>query len=179
MIGDFVKGSIPKAWPKPLRAGVALHRKIDALSNVHPHIHSTCRAYPAHLRRYAPIFLDLLVDFSLARNWSKFYDHAITVVSADCYHALTNNSVRLPQRGHRLLTYMQDVDLLANYDDWHHIEQGLKSVLRRLQVELNVEEVIATCAAQVTPTDRLLDLLYADLRSVSTEWNAFNAIATA
>lgn len=74
---------------------------------------------------------------------------------------------------------MQDVDLLANYDDWHHIEQGLKSVLRRLQVELNVEEVIATCAAQVTPTDRLLDLLYPDLRSVSTEWNAFNAIATA
>lgn len=179
MIGDFVKGSIPTAWPKPLRAGVALHRKIDALSNVHPHIQSTCRAYPTHLRRFAPIFLDLLVDFSLARNWSKFYDNAITVVSADCYDALTHNLVRLPQRGHRFITYMQDVDLLANYDDWHHIEQGLKSVLRRLQVVLNLEDVIATCAAQVTPTDRLLDLLYPDLRRAFTEWNAFKTIAAA
>ena len=67
--------------------GVALHRKIDALSNLHPGIQATCRTYPDDLRRYAPIFLDLLVDHSLARSWSDYYDIDIGRVSKACYQA--------------------------------------------------------------------------------------------
>ena len=182
IIGDFVKGRIPDQWPEPLRAGVALHRKIDALSNLHPGIQATCRTYPDDLRRYAPIFLDLLVDHSLARSWSDYYDIDIGRVSKACYQATElynhhDNDAVVSVNVTQFVTYMQNVDLLANYDDWHHIEQGLRSVVRRLQRDLDLAHVVTHCAERIGDTDELLKQLYPDLRTAFTDWNAFEAIA--
>jgi acyl carrier protein phosphodiesterase len=180
IIGDFVKGRIPQAWPDPLRAGVALHRKIDALSNLHPGIQQTCRTYPDNLRRYAPIFLDLLADHSLARAWPDYYDRNISHVTSACYLATAgygNAHDVLSNNAARFLAYMQDVDLLANYDDWGHIQQGLRSVVRRLKRDVDVAQVLALCEERIDETDLLLNQLYPDLRAAFGEWSAFEAIA--
>ena len=73
VIGDFVKGPVLPAWPQALQNGVRLHRKIDALSNQDPAIHQLSRAFPSTLRRFAPIFLDLIADHALAQDWSRHY----------------------------------------------------------------------------------------------------------
>lgn len=177
VIGDYVKGRIPTDWPVALQAGVALHRRIDALSNRHSGVQTTCSNYPEDLRRYAPIFVDLLADHSLARKWHTYYEkigkHA---VSEACYIALNEHLDKLPPTGIRFANYMQDVDLLANYDEWSHIEQGFKSVLRRLKVSLDPSRVLGVCTDQISATDTLLTTLYPDLRAEFSEWNAFNAV---
>ncbi|NKC00577.1 MAG: DUF479 domain-containing protein [Pseudomonadales bacterium] len=182
IIGDFVKGRIPEDWPDPLRAGVALHRKIDALSNLHPAIQTACRTYPDDLRRFAPIFLDLLADHSLARSWSDYYDVEIGGLTKACYEATDSYNRRhkdgaVSANATRFVAYMQDVDLLANYNDWHHIEQGIRSVVRRLKKDLDLTHVLTHCAERVGETDVLLQQLYPDLRSAFTEWNAFDVIS--
>lgn len=176
IIGDFVKGRIPADWPVELQAGVALHRKIDALSNVHLGIQASCASYPAELRRFAPIFLDLLADHSLSRRWTEFYGDDIAVLSQASYQSVRTYQHLLPERGHRFVEYMEDVDLLANYHEWAHVQQGIRSVLRRLRRTLDTDLVMTNCAARIEETDALLSHLYPDLRRDTAQWDAFKSV---
>ena len=135
IIGDFVKGRIPLDWPLELQAGARLHRRIDALSNTNEHIRNSCNRYPAHLRRFAPIFVDMLADHCLSHAWEDYYRHARPGFAGDCYAAVDRYSHHLNTSGQRFFDYMCDQDLLANYHDWHHISRGLAAVLRALETQ--------------------------------------------
>lgn len=171
IIGDFVKGYIPEDWPDELRIGVALHRKIDALSNLHPAVNRTSARFPDELRRYAPIFLDLLADHSLARNWDQYYENEIGTYAASCYLAIERFRNQLPERGHRFVEYMMDVDLLSQYHDWGHVTDGLASVLRRLSKSPEKSIVLAACGALTKASDEMLLELYPDLRQELSKWD--------
>ena len=176
VIGDFVKGSIPEDWPIPLQAGARLHRRVDALSNTLPGIRTSCDRYPAHLRRFAPIFVDMLADHSLANQWPDYYNEDIDNFARECYQAIATFEDYLSQPGKRFFAYMQESNLLANYHQWHHIRRGLASVLRRLQREEMLAEV-ERASAEVAPlTQGDFAGFYPELRAAWQEWDAFAAI---
>jgi acyl carrier protein phosphodiesterase len=177
VIGDFVKGQLPQAWPHALRAGARLHRKVDALSNINPGIRKNCDRYPAHLRRFAPIFVDMLADHCLALNWQNYYDMDPQVFSADCYGAIASYQEYLTPEANRFFTYMRDVDLLANYDEWSNVARGLKSVLRRLRRDHWFEEVEQASLATVPGTHADFTGYYPELQQAWTDWNAFTVTA--
>ena len=54
IIGDFHKGRVNQAWPRELVAGIALHRKIDALSDKSESVKLASSFYPKELRRCQP-----------------------------------------------------------------------------------------------------------------------------
>ena len=177
VIGDFVKGHIPTHWPVPLQAGARLHRKVDALSNIHPNIRASSATFPDHLRRFAPIFIDMLADHSLARNWQDYYDIPLNEFSAQCYRAISQHENHLPTQAQRFVNYMYQQDLLANYDQWPHIAQGLQSVLRRLRRPDWFEEVERASQAVLDTHHRHFGEYYPELRNAWHEWNAFEVIA--
>lgn len=150
---------------------MALHRKIDALSNIHPEVNSASARFPTELRRFAPIFLDLLADHSLARHWHQYYAKDIDTYAQACYQAIEKYLDVLPQRGHRFVTYMTDVDLLSDYENWNSIEDGLSSVLRRLSHSLDPAHVYAVCRTQTATADEMLSRLYPDLRKSLAAWD--------
>ncbi len=132
VLGDFVKGPVPEAWPEPLIAGVRLHRRIDAASNLNAHIRATNALFPAAVRRYAPIFTDLLADYWLSRKWATHHAQPLPAFSSACYAAIKAHRQHLPAAGERFVAYMEEEDLLASYAAWHHVDRGIQSVLRRL-----------------------------------------------
>ena len=73
IIADFCKGRVNTQWPRPLQ-GIRLHRRIDAVSNQHAAIRNSCQLYPKELRRYAPIFVDILADYHLSHRWQDYYE---------------------------------------------------------------------------------------------------------
>ena len=177
VLGDFVKGQIPTSWPQPLRAGARLHRKIDALSNVSPAIRTNCDRFPKHLRRLAPIFVDLLADHSLSLNWHAHYDMKIGNFSGACYAALSEYHMYLSPNAKAFSDYMQEVDLLASYHEWPHVRRGITSVLRRLRRQELLEEVETVSLATLAGTHIDFATYYPDLRQAWHRWNAFDAIA--
>ena len=141
------------------------------MSNVHPNVSDACNRFPRQLRRFAPIFLDLLADHSLATHWGDYYTQDVRRYAQACYLALERYQQLLPERGRRFVGYMVDVDLLSHYDDWNHVSDGITSVLRRLSKPLNKAEVFDACKSQSKATDSMLEALYPDLRADLASWD--------
>jgi acyl carrier protein phosphodiesterase len=133
VIGDFVKGRIPSDWPQPVQIGVRLHRKIDAISNRNAAISQTCNRYSSDLRRYAPIFVDLLADHILALQWSDYRDDDLDEFGRRCAHALQTWWSYMPAAGQPFADYLIEENLLARYAHHHAVTNGLNSVIRRLR----------------------------------------------
>lgn len=135
VLGDFVKGPVPATWPKPLQAGIRLHRRIDAHSNGTPGIKQSCNRFPQDLRRLAPVFVDIIADHCLALDWPAHHDQPLGVFSQRCYATLHPHTQRLDPSARRYLNWLVEEDLLARYQASAVMERGLRSVTRRLRRE--------------------------------------------
>jgi acyl carrier protein phosphodiesterase len=134
-LGDFIKGRIPESMPAGLARGVRLHRRVDAYSNQQPLIRRSCDRFPAQLRRLAPVFVDIIADHLLSRNWRHYHDAPLREFTASTYELIALHDDWLSEPGRRFYRYMCDTDLLAAYGDWEITLRGLYSITRRLQHE--------------------------------------------
>ena len=135
LLGDFIKGPVPCAWPGALQLGVRLHRRIDAFSNAAPGIKRSCNRFPPKLRRLAPIFVDIIADHCLALDWADHHHEALPAFSARCYGLAAAEAHRLDENGRRYLNWVIDQDLMAGYRNYDLMERGLRSVTRRLALQ--------------------------------------------
>jgi acyl carrier protein phosphodiesterase len=135
LLGDFVKGAVPEQWPASLQTGVRLHRRIDAYSNQMPGIRISCDRFPTNLRRFAPIFVDVVADHCLALDWAGRHHQTLNEFSKHCYASTTVHAHRLSKRQQRYIDWMVEDDLLANYASFAVMERGLYSITRRLKRE--------------------------------------------
>jgi len=132
-VGDFLKGPVPPSLPPVLGLGVRLHRRIDAYSNRQPQIRKSCARFPDHLRRFAPVFVDVVADHLLARHWPRFHPGRLTEFTAAAYRAIRPHVPLLPERGRRFFAWMHEQDLLAAYADRAVMHRALAAVTRRLE----------------------------------------------
>ena len=169
VIGDFIKGPVNPDWPADLVTGIRLHRRIDALSNQDPAFIQLSEAFPAKLRRFAPIFVDLLLDHALALEWRHYYDDEPNEFSIACYSAIDQHRGYLPSHGERFFSYMQDQDLLARYSQWQHVADGASSVVRRLSRRRDIgftsAEIDMAMQAAVAEAEQTLTGFYPEFRN--------------
>jgi len=91
ILGDLVRGQDFTAYPASIALGIRLHRRVDTLTDRHPVILDAIQQFEPAGRRYAPVLIDLVADFCLARAWAElhsdpldtFTQYAATQVSAD------------------------------------------------------------------------------------------------
>lgn len=177
VIGDFVKGTIPTDWPQALRAGVRLHRRIDALSARLPALDELNDRFGDDLRRFAPILTDLMMDHSLSLNWQVYYPKSVDRFSTQCYAALNAHAHFLSERGTRFVAYMQAEDLLANYHRWPHIADATRSVFRRLNRLELAERADREMQQHMDHCHETLNACMPEFRQHWSQWDAFAAIA--
>lgn len=181
ILADFSKGRISPELPLELQTGIRLHRRIDAYTNQHESIRAVSAIFPDQLRRFAPIFIDLLGDYYLSQQWLEYYQEPRSMLSKSSYAACAEYSRFLDDANaenlHRFLHYMCKVDLLANYHEWHHVEQGLESVLRRLGQDHLFSEAKSAAYAQRHSGSDAFRIYFADLRQQLPAWASLNAVA--
>lgn len=171
IIADFSKGRVNPQWPQSLQAGIRLHRRIDAVSNQHAAILKSCARYPKQLRRFAPIFVDILMDYHLSHSWHNYSQQDLSKFAQRCYAAVAYYQDYLPEHGRRFAAYMQDSNLLARYHEWPTIERAITSSLRRLRRQ----HLTATAVAATRDiADQSLDdfhEFYGDFRRHLVHWS--------
>jgi len=132
VLGDFVKGPIPDAFPVELRAGLRLHRRIDSYSNRLSEMKTSVRRFPPALRRPAPILLDIVADHCLTLAWPRQTDEDITAFSGRVYAALGRFGPWVPEQSRGFLERMVEHDLMSRYADRDVVERAMAHVLERL-----------------------------------------------
>lgn len=134
VLGDFVKGRLPESLPPELRAGVRLHRRIDAFSNRLADMKPSIARFGPDLRRAAPVLLDIVADQCLTLTWSRYADVALADFTAEVYAALRRFHAYVPDKGRLFIARMIDTDLLACYADSAVRDRALQHVLSRLRI---------------------------------------------
>lgn len=164
--GDFIKGRVPATWPRALQQGARLHRKIDALSNRDAHIRTSCERFAPELRRIAPILVDIVADAHLTRHWHDYYDEPLSSFTRNVYASIDATADSMPAKAQRFVGYMIDSDLLAHYDEWHHIDNAVDSVIRRLpkRLALQAPQLYAAMREVMPQTEADFRAYYAKLQ---------------
>ncbi|MCR9278295.1 MAG: ACP phosphodiesterase [Pseudomonadaceae bacterium] len=133
VLGDFVKGRPDPSLPPELRAGIQLHRHIDACSNSNTALRqSIARFEPPH-RRLAPVYVDLIADHLLARDFERHHSLELEAFTAGCYEALREYRAYFPKHAERFLNYAVDTDLFARYEQEEVLLELFASINRRLK----------------------------------------------
>ncbi len=169
-LGDFIKGPVPEELPLPLAMGVRLHRRIDAYSNTHPVIRTSCRRFPPDLRRFAPIFVDVLADHCLARQWSSFHNERLELFNQRTYGLIEKEMEWLPDRAISFYGYMREHDLLAGYQSWTVVERALFSITRRLKREVLNKQLALTAHRELTGLEEDFLDYFPDMLEHAQDW---------
>ena len=69
VLGDVVRGRLDGHLPPLLERSIALHRRIDGVTDRHPRVVEARSRFEPGARRYAGIVLDVLHDHALALAW--------------------------------------------------------------------------------------------------------------
>jgi acyl carrier protein phosphodiesterase len=133
LIGDFVRGPIDPALAPGVRAGIVLHRRVDARTDAHPRVVAARALFEPPFRRYAGILLDVWFDHRLAREWSRYGDGGNLEAFSDRVRALLEaRTAQLPPRMRRFAAYLHANGLPAAYRDEAAIARALDGLSTRL-----------------------------------------------
>jgi len=69
VLGDVLRGRLDGRLPPQLERSIALHRRIDVVTDAHPLVVQARAAFSGGQRRYAGIVLDVLHDHAMALTW--------------------------------------------------------------------------------------------------------------
>ncbi|MEH6591200.1 MAG: ACP phosphodiesterase [Halioglobus sp.] len=146
--GDFYKGPLRGEHDAELERGVALHRAVDAYTDSHPRIVQLREQFPAGLRRYAGILIDVSFDHYLTRHWSQYSSIELKPFTQAVYRALSTHEHQLSSGSRVMLSRMLQYDTLNAYHDWQAVPATAERIGERftrgnplLGVEQDLEPV--------------------------------------
>ena len=169
---DLVTAAQARALPTDLRRGIALHHVIDAFTDRHPAVLTSCRRlYRADIglpAAAAGIAVDMLYDHLLARRWPRDLPVASPVTleafAARFYRVATGAAAAgLPGRARLVLAKMAAEDWLASYRELGNVRLALEGIRRRLSPR----------AAAACPLTRAADVFAAGPAEFEADFEAF------
>jgi acyl carrier protein phosphodiesterase len=135
LMGDFVKGPLDERYGAEITRAIAMHRKIDVFTDVHPVVLQSKSRMSAERRRYAGIMVDMFYDHFLAKHWQDFNDEPLAEFTGRVYRVLERYQTVLPERLQRVAPMMMQWDWLGSYADIGSIYTALNWMGRRLKRE--------------------------------------------
>jgi len=132
LMGDHVKGALDGRLTPEIRAGVALHRRVDACTDQHPAFRRSKRRLSPRFRHYAGILVDVFYDHCLALRWEENSSEPLDGFAGRMYDALRARRDQAPEALRPLIDGMRRVDLLTAYREARGIERALGNISRRL-----------------------------------------------
>jgi acyl carrier protein phosphodiesterase len=139
LLADLLKG---RSWPgasDEFRAGLAMHRHIDAFTDTHPQVHHS-KTRLGGIGRLNGVVVDIAYDHLLVRHWSRFARPDFN----DFVTAFHQNSLHLPEDyppvAQSFLTRLTETGHLYDYHSFTGIERALWRIERRLSPRARARE---------------------------------------
>tara|TARA_R100000687_G_scaffold81982_1_gene80080 strand:+ start:1083 stop:1691 length:609 start_codon:yes stop_codon:yes gene_type:complete len=133
LLGDFVKGPLRGDWPADWEQGIALHRRIDALTDNHPEVRALLKTLPGEYRRYGGIMFDVCFDYCLAQHWRNFHSSGLPDFAQQVYAILGRHDTEFPLAANKQARRLEQYDVLLAMGNWHTVENMLTRIGQRLK----------------------------------------------
>lgn len=133
LMGDFGRGLEVERLPAPMRFALHEHRALDAWFDDHPRVRAERARFPAELRRFAGILLDVFADHVLARRWTELHHRPLEEVTGSLYRAFDTYADLLPPRLTDVAPRMAAEDWLRGYGDPDNVRRALEGIARRMR----------------------------------------------
>ena len=146
LIGDSVRGRIDPALPPNVRAGVALHRAIDAYTDSHADVAAARALFVPPFRRYAGILLDVWFDHLLARQWAEHGEGELDAFSLRVRAMLSGDATIVPERMRGFIAYLEAHDLPAAYRETSAIGDANSQTPEYKAFLVNIEPITGPVA---------------------------------
>lgn len=165
LTGDHVRGRIDPALPPGIRAGIALHRSIDAYTDSHNEVAAARALFAPPWRRYAGILIDVWFDHLLARQWPRFGEGELADFSERVRALLDTNPELVPARMRAFVAYLHAHDLPASYRHTAMIGDVLRGMSRRLSRPNPLAEALPVLVALHAPLQQRFEAFFPELRN--------------
>ena len=116
-MADSIRGSQYLDYPNSLQKGILLHRHIDSFTDAHPIYRKSKHRLHEKYGHYSGVIMDILYDYFLAKNWSRYSEEPLEDYAANFYKLLQNNEAILTDKIKTLIPYMIE-------KNWNYKNEG-------------------------------------------------------
>ena len=139
---DFIKNREVETFSVGIQQGIQLHRKIDSYTDNHKLVKKGVRRlYPDH-HKYAPVIIDVLYDYFLAKNWSLYHQQSLRDFTTNVYKILEDNLEVMPLKLKSIVPRMIADDWLVGYSRVEGIRYTFERMKRRVSKPDHLNNVI-------------------------------------
>lgn len=132
MMADYVRGNPHQQWPEAIADGIALHRRIDALTDSLPEVRLARQLFRSNTRRVAPITLDVIWDHFLSSHWDKLVPEiSLPVFLSQVKSVIEPQLGSTPERFQKLNHYLWAGRWMERYADASFLQEVLRGMASR------------------------------------------------
>lgn len=152
-IADFIKNKEVKNYTPAVQKGIILHRKIDSFTDNNPFVKKgISRLQPFH-HKYAPVVIDILYDYLLANNWSRYTNQSLGAFAQRIYITLKERIDDMPPKLKMKVPKMINGNWLESYKTKEGLLFTLQKMDKRAAFPSNFTKAIGHLEAQYNHFD--------------------------
>ncbi len=140
LMGDFVKGPIPRDYPEKLALGLLLHRRIDSLAQNSLHTRRSRQRLHPRFGHGRGIIIDIFYDHFLASAWADHSSEPLESYAEKVYQLLQRQHKRLPAGLQHVAPRMIEYNWLVSYQHRTVVGKALQRISQRLSRPLPLAE---------------------------------------
>lgn len=141
-IGDFVKGSRFNDYPKHIRDGILLHRRIDEYTDSHPLVKQNVEFLRPEFGRYSGIISDMYFDYFLAANFNQYAGMSLSLFAYRFYMGVLVNYRHLPERVKKFIFHFVGTNRLSKYATHEGLQESLQIMAGHKVPALDPQKII-------------------------------------
>jgi acyl carrier protein phosphodiesterase len=158
-LADYIGNKELNKFTASIQDGIVLHRKIDSYTDNHDIVKKGVRRLYASHSKYAPVIIDVLYDYFLAKNWNKYHDASLPDFAHQTYDILLKHLAIMPDRLQRVLPRMVEDNWLVGYSK----KQGIAFTFDRMKRRVSKPQYL----------DNILESMERDFDQLDEEFNLF------
>ncbi|MDB5977751.1 MAG: hypothetical protein JWR07_4511 [Nevskia sp.] len=170
ILGDMVRGRLDGRFPPELERSIALHRRIDVVTDSHPLVVAARSRYAPGARRYAGIVLDIVHDHCLALDWPRYSGESLADFTRRAAAALAAEREGFALAGKSAPSAWRFRHLLLSYAGENGIDRAIKRTAAWMKKPEGLIEAGRDWREHLPLVRATLPQLLADLRLAALEF---------
>lgn len=132
LMADYVRGNPYPQWPEQIADGIAMHRRVDVMTDALPEVRAARQFFRTETRRVAPITLDVIWDHFLSSHWHTLVPEiSLPEFLRDARNVIVPELATTPESFQHLNRYLWQDRWMERYGEADYLQNVLRGMASR------------------------------------------------